>query len=171
MIQHLHPSAHPRTWVLLACTLIPTLTSCGSPKTGFSSDEPLVLQSKEGLAIKGYDPVTYFTDNEAVRGVSSITATYEGATYSFTTEANRRLFLSSPSRYVPAYGGWCAWAVATGEGSLVPVNPRSFLIEEGRLFLFYDSWLADTRRSWLRGARSGLRSRGDKNWNRMRNAR
>lgn len=161
----------PSAWLLAAASLAPALTSCGSPKTAFSADEPIVLQNKDGIAIKGYDPVAYFTDNAAVRGLPSLTAAFGGATYCFSNEANRNLFLGSPSHYAPAYGGWCAWALANGNGSLVPIDPRSFLVEDERLYLFYDGWEANTRRMWLKSIRPGDKGRADQNWSRMRGGR
>jgi YHS domain-containing protein len=65
-----------------------------------------------GVAISGYDPVAYFTTAKALKGSPEITATYAGGTYRFSTTANRDAFLADPARYLPVYGGYCAYGVA-----------------------------------------------------------
>jgi len=100
----------------------------------------------DGVAIHGYDPVAYHVDGAAVRGDPAIAAEHAGATWRFASEANREKFRAGPERYAPAYGGWCAWAMADGE--FVDVDPASFLIEDGRLLLFYDGIWGDTRAMW-----------------------
>ena len=63
------------------------------------------------IAIQGYDPVAYFTQKKAVKGKSTITSTYEGVTYNFSSQTNKDLFLKNPTNYEPQYGGWCAYAM------------------------------------------------------------
>ena len=70
-----------------------------------------------------------------------------GITYRFASEEHRKLFVADPWKYEPAYGGWCAFAMAKGEK--VDVDPESFRILDGRLFVFYDGLFANTRKSWL----------------------
>jgi YHS domain-containing protein len=86
-----------------------------------SAQNPAELHKKEynldktGLAIKGYDPVAYFTGNKAREGKKDITLAFEGVTYRFATTQNRDLFKASPTKYQLQYGGWCAYAMgATG---------------------------------------------------------
>ncbi|RYY59310.1 MAG: YHS domain protein, partial [Chitinophagaceae bacterium] len=103
--------------------------------------------SKAGLAIEGYDPVAYFTQHKAVEGRKEITLTREGITYRFSTERNKQLFQSTPVAYEPQYGGWCAYAMgATGEK--VEVDPETFKIIDGKLFLFYNSFFNNTLKTW-----------------------
>lgn len=165
MTRDLH-LATPLAWVALV-TLSFSLAGCASPRTSFVSGEPIVRQDHRGLAIQGYDPVAYFTRNEGVPGDPAIIAEHEGATYRFTSQAHRDAFQAEPERFVPAYGGWCAWAMADDHGSLVEIDPQSFLIENGRLLLFYDTWLADTRKMWLLRDRKELSERADQNWSRL----
>ena len=88
-----------------------------------------------GLALEGYDPVAYFAQGEAVRGLESISAVHEGARYLFASENHRELFLEAPADYLPAYGGYCAWAV--GQGYIADIDPRAWTISGSRLFLNY----------------------------------
>ncbi len=92
-----------------------------------------------GVAIKGYDPVAYFTVGEAVPGDEGITAEHAGIVYQFSSEEHRDLFEADPERYIPAYGGWCAWAAS--RDSLADIDPTAFVIHEGRLFLNFSSFI------------------------------
>ena len=116
------------------------------------------------LAIDGYDPVSYFPEGGGAprEGRRQLTAAHRGITYRFTSEANRALFRSLPERYEPAYGGWCAWAMA--KGKLVEVDPESYLIENGQLLLFYDGFFNDTRKKWLEAGGLEVGPRADKEW-------
>ena len=154
-----------------ALVLCFALAACAGPSA--SSRDHLEGQARianvdeEGLAIQGYDPLSYFPEGggRARKGSSDFTATHDGITYAFASAAHRASFLEDPERYMPAYGGWCAWAMAKKRASRVQIDPESFTLEQGRLFLFYDSWTADTRKSWLKqGGAPGLSSKADRNW-------
>ena len=95
-----------------------------------------------GFAVSGYDVVAYFdlpqsevgtAQPEAVAGLSSITAEYNGSTFAFSTEANRDTFLADPAKYAPQYDGHCAYGVS--KGGKVPGNPHLWRIVDGKLFL------------------------------------
>ncbi len=104
---------------------------------------------KAQLAIEGYDPVSYFPEGggSPAKGDAKIESVLDGARYRFASVAHQEWFLAEPSRYRPKYGGWCAYAMV--EGDDVEIDPKSFLIENGRLLLFYKGFLADTRAKWL----------------------
>jgi len=103
---------------------------------------------KDGLALMGYDPVGYFQEGggKPIKGSDTITYRYRGVLYRFASNANKELFVAAPTKYEPAYGGYCAYGMAKGDK--VEIDPRSFLIENGKLLLFYDGFLADTRAKW-----------------------
>jgi YHS domain-containing protein len=84
-------------------------------------------------AMKGYDPVAYFTANQAMQGQSAFTAEHEGRTYHFASEENRAMFRKEPAKYMPQFGGYCAWAVS--QNYLYPGDPTAFTVRDGRLFL------------------------------------
>ena len=86
------------------------------------------------LMLRGNDPVAYFTMNRAVKGDPAIKAQHDGLTYRFVSAEHRDLFLKSPGRYVPAYGGYCASGVHYGLKSNIGAD--TFKIVDGRLFLF-----------------------------------
>ena len=103
--------------------------------------------SRSSLAIQGYDPVSYFTQGKAVEGDKNNSIVHDGVTYYFSTAKNKEVFKASPARYEPQYGGWCAYAMgATGEK--VEVDPETFKIVNGKLYLFYNKFFNNTLKSW-----------------------
>jgi len=118
------------------------------------------LESK--VALQGYDPVAYFTQKKAVKGKSAINSTYEGVIYYFSTQANKDTFLKSPSSYEPQYGGWCAYAMGSN-GEKVEIDPETFKIIEGKLYLFYNAYFNNTLKSWNK-EESNLKKKADANW-------
>jgi YHS domain-containing protein len=126
--------AHMRTFralFLMAALLLGATAAVAQSAASFNLDN--------GVAIEGYDPVAYFTENAAVPGDPDISTTHNGVTYYFSTEEHRELFSDDPDRYVPAYGGWCAFAAARGR--LADINPEQFVVHEGTLYLNYSGWI------------------------------
>ena len=125
------------------------------------------LRTKEfnldkGLAIQGYDPVAYFTQNKAVKGNNQFAAIAEGATYYFSTNANKDLFIKDYKKYEPQYGGWCAYAMGAAN-ERVEIDPETFKIIDGNLYLFYHSWVNNTLTKWNKDE-VNLKTTADKNW-------
>ncbi len=117
---------------------------------------------EKSVAIQGYDPVAYFTLGKAVKGDKKFTASADGIIYNFSTEANKNLFLKDYSKYEPQYGGWCAYAMgATNEK--VEIDPETFKILNGKLYLFYHTWTNNTLNKWNKDE-ANLKSKADKNW-------
>jgi YHS domain-containing protein len=122
---------------------------------------------EKGLAIQGYDPVAYFTQKKAVKGKSSIATTFEGVTYYFTSNENKEIFKKNPSGYEPQYGGWCAYAMGAN-GEQVEVDPGTFKIVNGKLFLFYNAYFNNTLKSWNKDE-VNLNRKADANWKKFIN--
>jgi YHS domain-containing protein len=88
-----------------------------------------VNTDRDGIAVKGYDVVAYFTLGEPTEGSPEFSVEYEGATYYFVNSRHRELFLEDPERYVPQYGGYCAYAVSYG--GTASIKPDLWTIYEG----------------------------------------
>ncbi len=121
-------------------------------------------KKKDNLAIDGYDPVAYFPESgsKATKGSKKITYTYKQVTYRFSNEDNKKLFIANPARYEPAYGGWCAWAMS--RGSKTEINPKTFIVKEGRLYLFYNGLFGNTKDDWEKGSHTELSTSADDKW-------
>jgi YHS domain-containing protein len=119
----------------------------------------------DALALEGYDPVAYFKNNKAIEGKSAITAVHEGVKYQFANQENKKTFISSPVRYLPQYGGWCAYAMGA-KGEKVEVDPETFKVVEGKLYLFYNRFFNNTLDSWNKNE-STLKTNADKNWSKL----
>ncbi|WP_309386680.1 YHS domain-containing (seleno)protein [Cerasicoccus frondis] len=114
------------------------------------------------LGAQGYDPVSYFS-NHPQKGNARIASVYRGVTYYFVNTANKQIFDADPGKYEPAFGGWCAWAMAD-DGSKVDVDPKTFKIVEGRLYLFYNGFWGDTLKKWNAGNQDALAKSAQANW-------
>jgi YHS domain-containing protein len=117
---------------------------------------------EKGIAIQGYDPVAYFTQNKAVKGDKTLAVWSEGVTYYFSSAANKALFLADPKRYEPQYGGWCAYAMGAANEK-VEIDPKTFKVLNGKLYLFYHSWVNNTLTKWNKDE-TNLKTKADKNW-------
>jgi len=120
---------------------------------------------ENGLGIKGYDPVAYFLQNKAIKGRKEFSNSYKGISYHFISSANLETFRSNPSKFEPQYGGWCAYAMGK-EGSKVEVDPETFKIIDGKLFLFYNRFFNNTLKSWNENEPT-LHSQADANWQKI----
>ncbi len=117
---------------------------------------------ENGMAIQGYDPVSYFSANKAVKGEASHSTNYQGLIYYFSSDANKKQFLANPSKYEPQYGGWCAFAMGD-YGKKVEINPETFKIIDGKLYLFYNAYFNNTLKSWNKDEKN-LKAKAEKNW-------
>lgn len=151
-------------FLLLALTLV-----IGS---GLYAKSNLLLQQRfnlsgESIGISGYDPVAYFPEGggKPVKGSIKIVSQYEGATYRFVSEQHKTLFDADPQKYLPLYGGWCAWAVGA-LAKRVDVDPQSFEIRDGKLYLFYRDTELDTRALWLKDT-TNLVEKATINWKKL----
>lgn len=116
----------------------------------------------KGLALQGYDPVSYFQDKAPSPGKDKLTSEYKGITYRFATSGNRALFNATPEKFLPAYGGWCATAMA--ESEKVDIDPKNYKVTAGRLFLFYKGILGNALKDWNKDEKS-LTTKADTAWN------
>jgi YHS domain-containing protein len=108
-----------------------------------AAEDPLVNTGYFGdVAIRGYDPVAYFTQNEAVEGTAQYAYHWLGATWHFSSARNRDIFMRDPAKYAPQYGGYCADGVSLGTVT-TNIDPKAWRIIEGKLYISYDPGAAD----------------------------
>lgn len=114
------------------------------------------------MALNGYDVVSYFKQTKPAKGNSSYAAVYQGITYYFSNAANKDAFLKNPTQYEPQYGGWCAYAMGN-DGTKVEVDPETYKITNGKLYLFYHSFFNNTLNKWNADEQKLMKS-ADANW-------
>lgn len=116
---------------------------------------------KKNIALDGYDPVSYF-DAKPREGNDRFRFIYKDITYLFSSQANLERFKANPEKFEPAYGGWCAYAMGES-GEKVKVDPETFKIIDGRVYLFYNFWGNNTLESWNKDEKK-LKPMADHNW-------
>jgi YHS domain-containing protein len=141
---------------LLLLFLIPTLLQAQSDEIRKKN-----FNIKKDVAIEGYDPVSYF-DGKPSEGKAEFKTTYKGVSYQFSTKANLEKFKANPGTYEPAYGGWCAFAMGDS-GEKVKIDPETYKIQGGKLYLFYNFWGNNTLKDWNKNEKV-LMTKGDANW-------
>lgn len=152
---------------LAACVVVAFALLAVSPAVlRADPDAPLKHANvdEDRVAIKGYDAVSYFS-GKPQKGIKSQSVSRNNVIYQFANEENKKKFLEKPEMFVPAYGGWCATAMADG-GRKVEIDPNSFKITNNRLFLFYKGWRGDALKDWNKDEAKNLRS-ADDNWKRV----
>ncbi len=107
---------------------------------GFAAEE--TQQDANGVILSGYDTVSYFTEEKAVKGYAGISAVHGGAIYHFSSEANRDLFKADPEKYAPQYGGFCAYGAAISRK--FPIDPNVFAVVEGKLYVNNSAAVSET---------------------------
>jgi len=115
-----------------------------------------------GYVAEGYDVVSYFS-LIAVEGSTNYEYQYDGVKFKFISSENLMLFKANPVKYIPQYGGWCAYAMGFKEDK-VSINPKTFEIRGGKLYLFYNAWGTNTLKSWLKERPEKLKKQADANW-------
>jgi YHS domain-containing protein len=138
----------------LALALAP-LTVAGP---ALADKAPIWTSFGSNVAIRGYDPVAYFTVGRPTEGSATFKATYQGAEFHFANAANRAAFIANPARYAPQYGGYCAYAVS--QGGTAGIDPNAWSVVNGKLYLninrsIQTRWQAD-RANYIAAA--------DRNW-------
>ena len=113
------------------------------------------------LAVSGYDLVSYFNNDSPQKGNNVHAVVYDAATYYFASEENKNTFKRAPEKYLPQYGGWCAYAMARNKN--IEINPEAYLVDEGKLYLFYKTRWNNTQLKWLNNP-TELKQKADANW-------
>jgi YHS domain-containing protein len=119
------------------------------------------VYSDSSGAIRGYDPVAYFTQGRPVKGSPELTHQWKGATWRFASAENRERFAAAPEKYAPQYGGYCAYGVASGYA--VKIEPDAWSVVDGKLYLNYDR---SVQKSWQSDVPGYIR-KADVNWPRV----
>lgn len=121
------------------------------------------FNTKKGYVAEGYDVVSYFNEKTPIVGNKKYQATFEKATFKFASAKNLEIFKANPLKYIPQYGGFCAYAVAA-KNTKMDIDADSYEIRDGKLYLFYSSWFGNKLEDWQKEDTKKLQQQGDKNW-------
>ena len=113
----------------------------------------------DGIAIRGYDPVSYFVNSQPVKGVADHKFEYKGSTFVFASKENRDNFAATPEKYAPQYAGYCAFGVAAG-GVKVDIDPNAYAVVDGKLYLNVNPAV---QKKWAADIPSFIKT-GDEKW-------
>jgi YHS domain-containing protein len=128
-----------------------------APSLGWSSNDSINV-SQKGVAIHGYDPVSYFVAGKPEKGKAHISYKWSGATWLFSSETNRSIFVGDPEKYAPQFGGFCAYAASYGQ--FADTDPDAWSIVNGKLYLNFslrvreiwrpraEEFIGDARQLW-----------------------
>ncbi len=151
--------------MMLGMTVWATTTPGSTP----DGDSRAYLHSynlpSSGVALEGYCPVAYFAVDKAVRGKPEFASTYNDVTYYFVSADAKKAFDRIPEKYIPAFGGWCAFGMAVQDK--FPVDPTNFKIVNGRLMVFLKNKNVDARALWNDGSTSELTTKADAHWSKV----
>ncbi len=117
-----------------------------------------------GVALEGYSPVSYF-EGRAERGSALFAVDHEGVTYHLRDAAQVEAFRASPARFVPAFGGWCAFGMAISDK--FPVDPTCYRIVDGRLLVFLRNANIDALELWNQGDEAKLLQKAQAHWKKV----
>lgn len=112
---------------------VATIAAVAVFATSVFAGELVNVAGASGIAVDGYDLVAFFTDKKPTNGDPSISTTYKGAKYFFASKAHKAEFEADPDKYVPQFGGYCAYGVAVG--ALFPVDINTWQVRNGKLYL------------------------------------
>ncbi len=137
------------------------LTQAASEDAGRKvAKKPTLNLDKNGVILKGYDPVAYFKKGQAIKGDPRYSTTYQGAIYHFASAADKRTFEKNPAKYKPQYGGFCAHGMS--EGKLSDIDPNEFFIYRGKLYVC----TGPEQIKGLKAKPDDTIKKADKNWQR-----
>lgn len=149
-------------WMLMVLASLLTVNSFAQDATAARKKH---FNLDGGVAIGGYDPVAYFKSNKAVKGSKTMSVFHEGVIYYFSSVENKEAFKKNAAAYEPQYGGWCAYAMGK-EGDKVSIDPETFKIINGKLYLFYNKFFNNTLKSWNKDE-TKLKTNADANWQKI----
>lgn len=158
---------HPTTRRVLLSVLASTAMAVALAPAGVmaydeNSTSAVNIDAK-GVALRGYDPVSYFSGAAPQKGKAGLSATHEGATYHFASQAQRDKFAADPGRYAPQFGGFCAMGAALGKK--LDVDPLAYKVVNGKLYLNVNK---DVQKRWLDDV-PGHIATAEKNWPGLKN--
>lgn len=149
---------------LLSVTVLFLTMTIGKAQSN-ASKRTTAFNLENKVAIQGYDPVAYFKQGKAVKGKKEFAVNADGVTYYCSTAENKDAFVKNAAAFEPMYGGWCAYAMGA-KGEKVEIDPGTFKIVGGKLYLFYNAYFNNTLKTWNQDE-TNLKNKADANWKKV----
>ena len=127
------------------------------------SAQQIDYNTNKGYVAEGYDVVSYFKEKKPVVGKNKFMTGYDGVKFKFSSEINLKIFKENPKKYIPQYGGYCAYAVAEKKIKMY-IDAEEYEIRDGKLYLFYSSWISSKLTDWKEGDTKKFQAKADRNW-------
>lgn len=152
-----------KTKLLIALALASFIAATGhaaaGPEVNTATGAVIVAgKPAPGLAVHGFDVVAFFTEGKPVQGDARFAAVHKAATYRFASQQSLDAFKANPTKYEPAYGGYCAYGISVG--AKFDGDPRFWKIVDGKLYLNLD---AGIQKAWLKNVPGAIK-KADINW-------
>lgn len=141
--------------IIVAILMVLGTTVMAQSKTANNIDD-----SK--IALQGYSPVSYLDLGIAQKGVKEYKSTFDGLAFYFTSADQKKSFEANPKKYLPQYGGYCAFGVSVG--AKFRVDPNKFVVNDGKYYLFLYDLEVDAQQLWLAGNHKELVKKANANW-------
>ena len=134
--------------------------------TIFAQDNKANNIDNSNIALQGYSPVSYLDLGLAQKGNKSYKSEYKKVLYYFTSSEQKTTFDNNPERYLPQYGGFCAFGCYAG--AKFRVDPNKFIVEDGKYYLYLNNVELDAKQLWLaENNHAKLKAVADKNWKKL----
>lgn len=117
------------------------------------------INENSGLAVKGYDPVAYFTEGEPTRGDTRKGIKWSNTIWYFSSDPTKLMFKTFPEKYAPQFGGYCAKAVASG--LTADIDPQAWLVHDDKLYLFFNN---DAKMEFMNEIENGIIDKATAEW-------
>lgn len=117
------------------------------------------------VALRGYSPVSYVESSIAEMGTSAFKSEYDGINYFFTSSEQQDLFQANPDKYLPQFGGYCAFGISIG-AKFRPA-PNNFIVKNGKYYMFLKNPETDAKQLWMEGDHGKLVSKAQSNWKKL----
>jgi YHS domain-containing protein len=134
--------------------------------TSLSAQDKIAYNiDNSNIALQGYSPVSYLDLNLAQLGSKNFKSEYNKVLYYFTTAQQKATFDKNPSKYLPQYGGFCAFGIYAG--AKFRTNPNKFIVKEGKYYLYLYNVELDAQQLWMAENHKALMNKADENWSKL----
>lgn len=145
----------------LTIALLMTLSGIAQDKKAYNIDN-------SNIALEGYSPVSYLKLGLAQKGIKQFKSEYDKVVYYFTSAEQKEAFDENPQKYLPQYGGYCAFGVYAG--AKFRPDPNKFIVKDGKYFLYLYNLELDAQQLWLaENNHNKLMKKADENWKSLKN--